>query len=405
MLLGILRGVLFILGESGSEKSGLSLKYLGYSEKKLLVPWRPMKTFRFAVVSDPHIAVPETIEPKAQRFHLVEISQPALEKAIAHLITLKPDFLLIPGDLTQDGEPANHAWLQQRLKELPFPSYVIPGNHDVPSLTASDRWIGFTDFPHYYTHCGYSDPQQIYYSQTVGEGVQLIGLNSNSFDAQGKQIGQVEKEQLIWLESELARHSDKLILVMIHHNVIEHLPGQSHHELGRRYMLDNAPQLLKILHRHGVQLIFTGHLHVQDIAHQGGIYEITTGSLVSYPHPYRLITAEEQDGQWHLQIESYRIDTLDEFQDLAVFSRQFLGDRSHSFMLRLLMAPPLNLPQSLAESMVPDLRYFWAEVAAGDQHFDFPHFPAPARYFLQQFSRYNHPPHLHFEDNNTVLKL
>ncbi len=56
------------------------------------------------------------------------VSIPAFEFALQHLEQLKLDFLLLPGDLTQDGEPANHLWLQKRLESLPFPTYVVPGN-------------------------------------------------------------------------------------------------------------------------------------------------------------------------------------------------------------------------------------------------------------------------------------
>jgi len=41
----------------------------------------------------------------------------------------------------------------------------------------------------------------------------------------------------------LAKAQSELVLVMVHHNVVEHLPEQSRHELGRRYMLENAPEL------------------------------------------------------------------------------------------------------------------------------------------------------------------
>lgn len=364
-----------------------------------------MKTFRFAVISDPHIALPQTIDNTVSRFHMVEVSIAALEKALTQLEPLNLDFLLIPGDLTQDGEIENHQWLHQRLQKLPFPCYVIPGNHDVPLPTSNHEVVGLAEFPRYYTGCGYQDSQEAYYTQELLPGVQLIALNSNAFSQDHQQIGYLEEKQYWWLEEQLKIYSEQLVFVMIHHNVIEHLPGQSHHELGRRYMLDNAPQLLTLLKKYQVKLIFTGHLHVQDIAYHDGIYEITTGSLVSYPHPYRIITADYEQNQWYLTIESHRIESVEGYPQLAQQSRQFLGDRSQFFMTRLLTLPPLNLSPENAAKLVPTLQYFWADVAAGDSKFDFPNFPSPVRYFLQKFSHFNHPQHLHFQDNNTVLKL
>ena len=341
--------------------------------------------FRFAVVSDLHIGLPHTIWDHPSRFHLVEVSIPALELILEHLKQQDLDFLLLPGDLTQHGEPDNHAWLQKRLSQLPFPVYVIPGNHDVPNLLPDERSIGLKDFPYYYRQFGYNNPEQIYYTCEVLPGVQLIGLNSNQFDDSGKQLGRLDEQQLAWLEQVLAQSKDKLVLV--HHNVVEHLPGQSHHPLGRRYMLDNAPVLRKILKAAGVQLVFTGHLHVQDIACHEGIYDITTGSLVSYPHPYRILElrTDEQGKRW-LQIESHRVKSVPGWENLPQVSREWIGDRSYPFMLKLLTAEPLNLSTADAEKLVPSLRYFWADLADGDTLFDFPDFFPAARRYFEAFS-------------------
>lgn len=226
---------------------------------------------RFAIASDLHIALPQTINDKEYRFHLVEVSIPALEVVLEHLQTLSLDFLLLPGDLTQNGEPENHQWLQKRLTSLPYPVYVIPGNHDVPTLNSTDKSIALQDFPSYYQDFGYNNSQELYYTCPLSPQIQLIALNSNQFDVDGKQKGCLDEKQLIWLENTLLKHQNKLIFVMIHHNVIEHLPGQSTHSLGKLYMLDNAPVLLDILDKFGVNLIFTGHLHVQDISQYKGI--------------------------------------------------------------------------------------------------------------------------------------
>lgn len=331
---------------------------------------------------------------------------PVLETILKRLSYRELDFLLLPGDLTQHGEPDNHTWLAQRLAELPYPAFVIPGNHDVPTLESDGRSIGLADFPHYYRQFGYADPQQLYYTCQPLPGVRIIGLNSNQFNAESKQIGRVDSVQLHWLQQVLANFREDLILVMIHHNVVEHLPRQSHHPLGRRYMLENAPELLSVLQQAGVQLVFTGHLHVQDIAHSQGVYDITTGSLVSYPHPYRVlqVRADVQGQQW-LQIESGRVEAVPGWADLQKTSRDFLGLRSHSFMLQLLTQPPLSLPTDEAEKLVPDLRYFWADIASGDALFDFSQFPMAARHYFESFGARDSQGRVQLIDNSVSLLL
>ena len=342
--------------------------------------------FRFAVVSDLHIALPHTIWNHPSRFHLVEVSIPALDSVLEHLIQLDLDFLLLPGDLTQHGEPENHTWLQQRLASLPFPTYVIPGNHDVPVLEADNQSIAFKDFPQYYRKFGYDNGDRLYYTCEVLPGVRLIALNSNNFNAQGQQIGRLHEPQLQWLETVLAQAENELLLVMIHHNVVEHLPNQSRHPMASRYMLENAPQLLSILQRYGAKLVFTGHLHVQDVALSNGVYDITTGSLVSYPHPYRVMEFHHDRGKQGLNISSYRVESVPQFPNLLAYSRQWMGDRSTPFLAKLLTSAPLNIPIAGTEELIPILRDFWANIASGDALFDYPNLKEEINSYFHEYS-------------------
>ncbi|MEA5512628.1 metallophosphoesterase [Nodularia sp. UHCC 0506] len=360
--------------------------------------------FRFAVVSDLHIALPHTIWDHPSRFHLVEVSIPAFESAIEHLTQLNLDFLLLPGDLTQHSEPENHLWLQERLAKLPFPTYVVPGNHDVPVLKANEQSIGFADFPYYYRKFGYENPQQLYYTHQLLPGVRLIGLNSNFFNEQGEQIGRLDAEQLEWLEAVLDAADDELVMVMVHHNVIEHLPEQLRHPIGKRYMLENSPQLLQILRRYGVKLVFTGHLHIQDVAYSQGVYDITTGSLVSYPHPYRVFEFQQDNyGREWLQILSHRVETVPDFPNLQHFSRQWMGDRSFPFLVKLLTQYPLKLPLAEAEKLALGLRDFWANIADGDALLDYPHFPTAVRHHIQTYGAIASGIPTLIDNNSTLL--
>ena len=364
------------------------------------------RNFRFAIVSDPHVALPHTIWDHPKRFHLVEVAIPALEQIFAHLATLDLDFLLIPGDLVQHGERDNHTWLGQRLAQLPYPSFVIPGNHDVPYLIATETAIAPEEFPSFYRASGYRDTDRLYYTAEPVPGLHLIALNSNLFDADGVQQGVLDDEQLDWLATELEKRRGDRIFAMVHHNTIEHVPHQSRTEMGRRYMLDNAIALQKILETAGVPVVFTGHLHVQDIAATDRLLDITTGSLVSYPHPYRILEYDtDRHGQAWLTIESHRIERAHHWDDLGQFSREWMGDRSRPFMLRLLMDAPLNLSIEAAEPLLPALRYFWADIAQGDTQFDFAHFPPQAQRFFEAFSARTFDRAPSFIDNHATLQL
>jgi hypothetical protein len=211
------------------------------------------------------------------------------------------------------------------------------------------------------------------------------------------------------LEATLAQlPASDLKLVMLHHNVLEHLPGQARHKMGKRYMLDNAPELLRVLDAAGVSLMFTGHLHVQDIAQRGNSYEMTTGSLVSYPHPYRIVQvsrAGDRPQSTTLRIESRRVQSLPGWENLSERSREWMGERSPSFMQQLLTAPPLSLAPAEAQALLPELRNFWSDICAGDACFNFEHFPEAVRRHLHRFSALDAEGNYQPIDNNAVLKI
>ncbi|MEM9152988.1 MAG: metallophosphoesterase [Cyanobacteria bacterium P01_F01_bin.3] len=371
--------------------------------------------FKFAIVSDLHIALPETIWDAPHRFHLVEVSIPAFEQILAQLEADPPDFLLLPGDLVQHGERVNHEWLANRLSQLPFPCYVVPGNHDVvrkdgnlPTDECGKDRIALKDFPTIYQQFGYSDGEQLDYHHEILPGVHLIGLNSNAFDDTGEQIGTglIDDTQFAWLDAKLAELKDEFVMVMVHHNVLEHLPDQSKTKLGQRYMISNAPDLVSRLQAAQVPVAFTGHLHVQDIAQSDDFYAITTGSLVSYPHPYRLMSLTTDDqGKHHLKVETRRIESVPDWPTLQQTSKDWMCDRSFPFIMRLLTEPPLSLTPKQARGYAADIREFWATVAAGDASIDYANLPAPAQQYFHRYNAVDAEGQAQFLDNNATLVL
>ncbi|MGB3668766.1 MAG: metallophosphoesterase [Phormidesmis sp.] len=375
--------------------------------------------FKFAIVSDLHIALPQTIWDAPHRFHLVEVSIPAFEQILTQLEADPPDFLLLPGDLVQHGERENHEWVANRLSQLPFPTYVVPGNHDVVRRDGNvpgddtdkkggkDR-IALADFPAIYQRFGYTDGKCLDYHQEILPGVHLIGLNSNAFEASGEQIGTgvIDDNQFAWLDAKLAELAGQFVMVMVHHNVLEHLPGQASNQLGQRYMIRNAPALVSRLQAAKVPVAFTGHLHVQDIAQAKDFYAITTGSLVSYPHPYRLLSlTTDERGQHHLSVETRRIETVPDWPTLQETSKDWMCDRSLPFITRLLSDPPLCLTPKEAKGYAGEIRDFWATVAAGDATFDYPQLPAAAQRYFQRYNAVDTAGQPRLIDNNAVLTL
>ena len=87
----------------------------------------------------------------------------------------------------------------------------------------------------------------------------------------------------------------------------------------------------------GIRVVLTGHFHVSDIAMDltndlsRSIYDISTGSTVSYPSDYRVLTYSDNPAE--LKVETRRIMQLEGKDDFPSWSRKELKSR----LVRLVM--------------------------------------------------------------------
>ncbi|MEX2393586.1 MAG: metallophosphoesterase [Actinomycetota bacterium] len=76
--------------------------------------------------------------PEGRRFviltdiHIGSHKRDALLKIVVDDINaISPEFVIVPGDITEDGEPEQFLEVKRLLDSLDCPYYVVPGNHDV----------------------------------------------------------------------------------------------------------------------------------------------------------------------------------------------------------------------------------------------------------------------------------
>jgi len=133
------------------------------------------------------------------------------------------------------------------------------------------------------------------------------------------------------------------------------------------FQVENAAALKDVLRRHGVRLTLTGHLHMQDVKREDGLYNIVTASLAGYPHAYRLVTLH--DGV--AEVRSRRLQSIPSAPDLQSFSRTLTTDVFIKLIGDVLGAPPFSYPRARAEAAAHLLRDWWPRIAAGDGYFEY----------------------------------
>ena len=250
---------------------------------------------RFAQISDIHISVLGNHHDM-----LSGLTPDFLRRTVAQLNQFDDlNFVLISGDLLDTAHPEELDSFQEIISLLNRPYYVIPGNHDIsPGGDGLSRLQFARRFNPQLEARPAGDGQLGYWSVAVAPDVQLIGLDSVRTEDWG---GIIDVAQLAWLERELAAHTQKLVILAVHHPLHQLAPIDTHPDW-TKFVCDNGPQVLALLDRYSqVKLVLTGHHHLTGANRVGGRLHLACPALAGYPCAYRdLRLIRQAAGTWRI---------------------------------------------------------------------------------------------------------
>lgn len=367
------RGAILLAVALLASCAGIRPRYVTDSETAaiLSLPAAQFPAARFAVLSDPHL-FQKSLETQGKAFaeylaedrKLLVESEEILQAAVHKVKDMHPQFLLVPGDLTKDGELQDHELFVKYLRELRdcgIQAYVVPGNHDIfnprafrygASGTERVANVSPEEFAGLYRDFGYGDalsrdPDSLSYVAQPVPGLWLLALDACDYRGNpGRSLsetgGRLTGQTVEWMEGVLSRAAREGIAVvaMMHHGALEHFKGQE--KFYGSYLVRDWRNVSALLAAYHVRTIFTGHFHAQDITlkrWEGGryLYDVETGSLVTDPNPVRSV---EIDAEQRMTIRSSFITELPSFaaagRDFQTYSREYLREGIRSIAARLL---------------------------------------------------------------------
>lgn len=280
---------------------------------------------RFVVLSDIHLMHPDLLVSEGEAFDIYnweeckllrespDIFAAALEKTREY----NPDFLIICGDMTKDGEIISHKYVAEKLNEFSQQTgakiLVVPGNHDLTNphsfrydgaVSTPEPSASEDDFKRIYAKCGYADavargPRQLDYMSYPADGIAFIGVDSNEQNTPDNAAvqGGLTEAQVSWVAEMVEKaHADNRYVIMgMHHNLLGFYNNASlirgANIANARYENYTNEQMVTDLCNAGIDVVFSGHSHMHSITsekrNEREIFSIVTSSLVNLPLAYR----------------------------------------------------------------------------------------------------------------------
>lgn len=235
--------------------------------------------------------------------------------------------VVFPGDLVYRAEKASHIGFIQKLQRLKAAGkeiYVLTARHDYCNDGNSPcGFVGEKEIPvegtrrdelrELYYDFGFRQaisehPKTLSYVAQLTDGIRLLVLNC---DGDGKDFKGFYDDQMTWAleQIRLAHESGNYIFATMHYPL---LPGSPVLRLIGDAKLTDWEKRANELADAGLDLIFTGHMHMQSLTQYttkngNTITDICTGSLVGCPCAYRKVTFSDAG----IHVQSYTVADFD----------------------------------------------------------------------------------------------
>lgn len=213
--------------------------------------------FFFIQVSDPQLGFyPDSLQKEIALY----------EKAVEEINRLKPDFVVITGDLVHVERDEEQLYEFQRITadiDKKIPVYLTPGNHDVTNRPTQD------DIDFYNSRYGY-DRFSFKHKKS-----RFIGLNSNIIKANTPHL---EEEQFQWLKKELAKtRQDEHVFIFGHHPffITKYDEPEGYFNIGP----ETRNKYLELFREYNVTAVFAGHYHRNGYGKFGDMEMVTTSAI------------------------------------------------------------------------------------------------------------------------------
>ena len=170
----------------------------------------------------------------------------------------RPSLVVLSGDLTQRARPEQFRQAREFVDQIPVPTLVVPGNHDVPLYRVWERI--FNPYGCYRKH--FSEELEPVFRD---DEMLVVGINT-AFGWTVKD-GRITLKRLLEVEKIFQETPESVFKVVVAHHHLIPPPN-----FGTQRVFANAYEAIDLFSSAGVDLILSGHLHQAYIGNSEEFY-------------------------------------------------------------------------------------------------------------------------------------
>ncbi len=191
--------------------------------------------------------------------HFGRVDSLLVEPLVVAARVISPDLVVVSGDFTQRARRDQFRDARTFLTRLPEPQLLVPGNHDIPLWDVFRRFLApLGRYRHYIT-----DDLEPFYADK-----EMAVLGINTARSLTRKYGRINAQQIAHAQKVFAEVDPALFKVVVTHHPFDLPPGSHSRLVGRSAMA------MEGLAKAGVDLILSGHLHLQHVGLTAQRYRI-----------------------------------------------------------------------------------------------------------------------------------
>lgn len=201
----------------------------------------------FVHITDLHLSHPDVKDPNLHTDTVATFIK--IIDAISAM-ELKPNFVILSGDLTNTGAKKSYELLKNLLRPLSVPVIMALGNHD------RRDW--------FYQVFNNKPSLEPYFHDDIYSGLHVITLDTS---VPGRIAGAICDDQFDYLKKTLKKHKTSPKLLVLHHP-----PKIDSNGLPWGSLSTESTEKLKVVLKDTKVIgIFSGHIHINRASHWNGI--------------------------------------------------------------------------------------------------------------------------------------